>query len=101
MGQTLYQLDGANDAHPLGLHLLTLHLLHTTDTMPFGHSNLSNLATDNCVRRLATFVLDSALFEMEATAFRGYSCGFGRPGRVQYIVHNAVRGQYRQLHANG
>jgi len=44
VGQTLYQLDGANDAHPLGLHLLTLHLLHPTHTMPFGHHKLSKIA---------------------------------------------------------
>ena len=69
--------------------------------MPCGHSKLSNLATNDCVRRLATFVLDSGLFEMEGTAFRGYKDGFGRPGRVQHIVHNVVRGQHRQLHANG
>ena len=83
MGQTLYQLDGANDAHPLGLHLLTLHLLHPTHTMPFGHPKLSKVAANDCVRCLATTVLDSALFDSEGTVFTSYRDGFGRPGKVQ------------------
>ena len=45
----LNQLDGTNDAHPLRLYLLTLHLLHPTDTMPFGHPKLSKIATNNAL----------------------------------------------------
>jgi hypothetical protein len=71
VGQTLYQLDGADDAHPLGLHLLTLHLLQPTDTMPFGHPKLRKSATDDCVRCFDTTVLDSGLFGTERAALKG------------------------------
>ena len=70
MSQTLYQLDGANDAHPLGLHLLTLHLLHPADTMPFGNRKLSKVATNDCVRCFDT-VLESGLFGTERAAVKG------------------------------